>query len=57
MSTDVDMGTIYSVAVPVKRIKPQARVPLGADGVADGVSLAWEADPNADASARFPYGV
>jgi hypothetical protein len=29
VTTDPDMGTIYSVAVPIKRVKPTARVPLG----------------------------
>ena len=29
VTTDPDMGTIYSVAVPIKRVKPTARVPMG----------------------------
>lgn len=32
ITTDEDLGTIYSVAVPVKRVKPTARLGLEADG-------------------------
>ena len=32
VTTDPDMGTIYSVAVPIKRVKPTARVPMGGEG-------------------------
>ncbi len=31
VTTDPDMGTIYSVAVPIKRVKPTARVPMGGE--------------------------
>ncbi len=31
ISTDADLGTIYSVAVPIKRVKPVARVPMADD--------------------------
>lgn len=56
VSTDDGLGTIYSVAVPVRRIKPQAQTPV--DGAAaGGASRAWESDPDADAADRFPYGV
>lgn len=34
VTTDPDMGTIYSVAVPIKRVKPTARVPMGGAGPA-----------------------
>lgn len=93
VTADGEAGTIYSVSVPVRRIKPSVRV-AGASAAAaapsstvattksrttaaaaasiraggeraseedqesaDGVSLEWETDPEADASARFPYGV
>ena len=90
VTADGEAGTIYSVSVPVRRIKPSVRV-AGASAAAaapsstvatsrttaaaaasiraggeraeedqesaDGVSLEWETDPEADASGRFPYGV
>ena len=103
VTADGEAGTIYSVSVPVRRIKPSVRVAgaaaaaggapsstvatttttsrttaaaaasiragsssaaggradedEAAAAAADGVSLEWETDPEADASARFPYGV
>lgn len=95
VTADGEAGTIYSVSVPVRRIKPSVRVAgaaaaaaapssivattaatrrttaaaaasiragsaaavLDDEEAADGVSLEWETDPEADASARFPYGV
>lgn len=56
VTTDEDLGTIYSVAVPVKRVKPTAR--LGMDDEMEGLeSVAWdEEDPDADPSSRFPFG-
>ena len=39
LSVDPELGTIYSVAVPVKRVKPQARVPLDQEADPDGVVL------------------
>lgn len=55
VSTDDSLGTIYSVAIPVRRIKPQAQVRVSEGGEGDG--SAWETDPEADAADRFPYGV
>ena len=55
VSTDDSLGTIYSVAIPVRRIKPQAQVGVSEGGEGDG--SAWETDPEADAADRFPYGV
>lgn len=56
VTMDSDLGTIYSVAVPVRRVKPVAQVPL-TDIETDGITLTWEPeDENADPSARFPYG-
>ncbi|GAB4813653.1 hypothetical protein N2152v2_000699 [Parachlorella kessleri] len=57
LSVDPELGTIYSVAVPVKRVKPQARVPLDQEADPDGIVLQW--DPNdmeSDPSGQFPYG-
>jgi hypothetical protein len=39
LSMDPELGTIYSVAVPVKRVKPQARVPMEGEEDADGITL------------------
>lgn len=43
LSMDPELGTIYSVAVPVKRVKPQARVPLDGDADPDGITLSVRA--------------
>lgn len=58
VSADGEQGTIYTVSVPVRRVKPQARLSLGeGEEAADGVTMEWENDdPDADPSARFPYG-
>lgn len=57
ISTDVDLGTIYSVAVPIKRVKPVARVPMDDDVEVDGITLRWDSsDPESDPSSEFPYG-
>ena len=58
VTTDPDLGTIYSVAVPVKRVKPTARVGLEEDVAEQGVSsVEWDADEwDADPAARFPWG-
>ena len=56
VTMDSDLGTIYSVAVPVRRVKPVAQVPMS-DIEAEGITLTWEPeDENADPSVRFPYG-
>jgi septum formation topological specificity factor MinE len=70
VSNDADLGTVYSVAVPVRRVKPTART-MG-DGRGDGagagrgapggaeVAISWEAlaeEADKDPAARFPYGV
>lgn len=57
ISTDADLGTIYSVAVPIKRVKPVARAPMAEDVEVDGITLRWDsADPDSDPSDQFPYG-
>lgn len=57
VTTDKDMGTIYSVAVPVKRVRPSARFDIQ-DQLEDEVGLTeWsDDDPEADPSSRFPFG-
>ena len=57
ISTDVDLGTIYSVALPIKRVKPVARVPMEDDVEVDGITLRWDSDdPDSDPSSEFPFG-
>lgn len=54
VTTDVDLGAIYSVAVPVKRVKPAARVPLNEDG---DITFHWDpTDEESDPASQFPYG-
>lgn len=50
ISLEPDLGTIYCVAVPVRRVKPEAR--FGAAAAAE-----WDpADKDSDPSSRFPMG-
>ncbi|KAK9838388.1 hypothetical protein WJX84_000373 [Apatococcus fuscideae] len=58
VTMDEAVGTVYSVSMPVKRVKPQARVPIGEDSTtADGVVIQWdEEDSESDPSDRFPFG-
>ena len=45
------------MAVPIKRVKPVARVPMTDDVDVDGITLRWDAeDKNSDPSDQFPYG-
>ncbi|PSC76208.1 chloroplast division site-determinant [Micractinium conductrix] len=54
VTTDVELGAIYSVAVPVKRVRPSVRVPMNADGEFE---LAWDPHSDeADPASQFPYG-
>jgi len=60
MSTDGSEGTVYSVSVPVKCVKPEKRSYFSPDGIVeDGETLMtqddwdqWDEDPKA----RFPWG-
>lgn len=67
LSEASDLGAMYSVSVPVRRVKYEAALrpapgepPSVLD--ADGVSVAWDEGPwdegnwDADPSERFPYG-
>lgn len=60
VSADGEQGTIYTVSVPVRRVKPMARLSLGEgdpEAADNGVTMEWENDdPDADPSARFPFG-
>lgn len=57
ITTDPDVGTVYSVAVPIRRVKPEARLALNADGEIEDVTFEWNPeDLDSDPSARFPYG-
>ncbi len=51
LSMDPEIGTIYSVAVPVRRVKPTKRAALAGD-----VGLFDPADPDADPADQFPFG-
>lgn len=65
MSMDPEIGTIYSVAVPVKRVKSQLRLGVN-DEAAPGLRIrtvsdesggTWDPmDPESDPSDQFPYG-
>jgi len=57
VSLEPEVGTIYSVAVPVRRVKPEARAGLEG-GEIDGMQvLEWDpSDKDSDPSSRFPMG-
>lgn len=60
ISMDVALGTVYSVAMPVKRVKPQARLPSpeeSEDESTDGITMEWDQEnADSDPSGRFPFG-
>lgn len=58
ISIQPDLGTIYCVAVPVRRVKPGARLGRGGGGVGrDGGGAEWDPeDRDSDPSGRFPMG-
>lgn len=59
ITVEPTLGTVYSVNIPVRRVKPETRFSnLGVDGqLADGITLEWDpADWNSDPSSRFPMG-
>ena len=69
VSSEPELGTVYSVAVPVRRVTPSARTRGDGRGDAVGgvrgpggaeVAISWEAlaeEADKDPAARFPYGV
>lgn len=54
MSMDPEVGTIYSVAVPVKRVKPTFRP--RSETVARGPNEWDPEDPNSNPADQFPWG-
>ena len=56
ISDDPGLGTVYCVAIPVRRVKAESR--FGSDGAeVDGVWMEWDPmDQNSDPSSRFPMG-
>ena len=58
ISNSPELGTVYSVNIPIKRVKVDQRFDALPKGqVADGVTIEWdENDWNSDPSARFPMG-
>ena len=55
LSMDPEIGTIYSVAVPVRRVKPTMRASLMDDG--SSMITTWDpADPDSSPADQFPYG-
>jgi septum formation topological specificity factor MinE len=63
MSEHPELGAIYSVSVPVRRVKSEnrfGRIAGASDSLldADGVTLSWdESNWDSDPSERFPFGV
>ncbi len=63
ISMDPDLGTIYSVALPVKRVKPVLRPGMDAEEAdADGISFQWDAsnydsDPASQVGQRVAFDV
>ena len=58
ISTSPELGTVYSVNIPIRRVKPDTRLEALPKGqLSDGVTIEWdENDWNSDPSARFPMG-
>ncbi len=57
ISLEPDLGTIYCVAVPVRRVKPEARLGLEGGGADGAAALEWDpSDKESDPSSRFPMG-
>ncbi|KIZ05726.1 hypothetical protein MNEG_2230 [Monoraphidium neglectum] len=58
VSVEPDVGTIYCVAVPVKRVKPEAQMGFEDEVSVDGMRVVeWDPqDKESDPSSRFPMG-
>lgn len=59
ITTEPGLGTVYSVNIPVRRVKAETRFSTDVTiaGVPEGVSLEWDPqDYNSDPSSRFPMG-
>lgn len=57
ISNEPGLGTVYSVNIPVRRVKSDVRNSPLVEGSPDGITLEWSPDNwDADPSARFPMG-
>lgn len=57
ITTEPEVGTVYCVAVPIKRVKPEARIALNEEGDIEGLTFEYDPeDPNSDPSSQFPFG-
>ncbi|KXZ53824.1 hypothetical protein GPECTOR_6g742 [Gonium pectorale] len=58
INDDPGLGTVYCVAIPVRRVKAESRFADGRiETGPDGVLLEWDpSDLHADPSSRFPMG-
>lgn len=57
VTSEPDMGTVYYVAVPVKRVKADQRNFQDMEGSTDGIHMEWDPEnPESDPAGRFPYG-
>jgi len=57
ITTEPEVGTVYCVAVPIKRVKPEARIAVNEDGDIEGLTFEYDPeDPNSDPSSQFPFG-
>ncbi len=60
ISSEPNVGTVYSVNIPIRRVKPEARFGPGGlpEGeVADGITIEWDPESwDNDPAARFPMG-
>mmetsp|Transcript_37680 Transcript_37680/g.83913 ORF Transcript_37680/g.83913 Transcript_37680/m.83913 type:complete len:210 (+) Transcript_37680:193-822(+) len=57
ITSEPGLGTVYSVNIPVRRVKSGARMPKEGEGLPDGIMLEWDpADWDSDPSSRFPMG-
>nr|AAQ19801.2 MinE [Chlamydomonas reinhardtii]ABK56835.1 MinE [Chlamydomonas reinhardtii] len=58
ISDDPGLGTVYCVAIPVRRVKAESRFAEGRlEAGPDGVVLEWDpTDLHSDPSSRFPLG-
>lgn len=61
ITTDDSLGTVYSVAMPVRRVKAKAALPNGDQAEEEVLTtsdpMEWDLeDAESDPSSRFPYG-
>ena len=57
ISTEPGLGTVYSVNIPVRRVRAETRFEGELEGTPDGVTLEWDPlDRESDPSSRFPMG-